>query len=152
MHADFELNPDGHITPTHPKGGRREGAGRKPGYSPEKVAELDSLTDEELNERPDDTNTTAIKKARAVARKEHALADQAELKYRIDSKEYLSRSAFREACATLLAELAQLRSIPDVLERRYALPPEAVEEVGRTVDEALATVAAGLELFVGTDE
>lgn len=153
MHADFELNSDGQITPTHNKGGKREGAGRKPGYSPEKIAELESLTDQELDDRPQDTNTTALKKARAVARKEQALADQAELKYRIDSKEYLARAAFREVCATLLAELAQgLRSIPDSLERKHALDPKVVQEIERVIDEGLSTVAAGLELFVGQDE
>ncbi len=152
MHHDFELNRDGRVTPSSTRGGSREGSGRAKGYSPEKIAELESLTDAELDDRPQDTNTTALKKARAVARKEQALADQAELKFRIDSKEYLPRSAFREASATLLAELAQLRSLPDTLERRYALPPNVVQEVERTIDEALATVAAGLELFVGEDE
>ncbi len=151
MHHDFELNPDGRVSPSSTKGGRREGSGRKPGYSPEHAAQLDALTDEELEKLGSSTATT-LKKARAVARKEEALANQAELKFQIDSKEYLPRSAFREASATLLAELAQLRSLPDTLERRYALPPNVVQEVEKTIDEALSTVAAGLELFVGEDE
>lgn len=153
MHADFELNPDGHITPTNNRGGKREGSGRRPGYSPEKVAELEALSDADLAARPQDTNTTALTKARAVARKEKALADQAELKFKIDSKEYLARAAFREASATLLAELSQaLRSLPDALERRHALPPAAVQDVERTIDEVLSNVASGLELFTGAEE
>ena len=150
MHADFDLAPDGSLTPS--RGGRREGAGRKPGYSPKNAEALDQLSDADLSDLPDDSTTTAIKKARAIARKEEALANQAELKYKIDSKEYLSRSAFREASATLLAELAQLRSIPDVLERRFALAPEVVQDMEQTIDEALATVAAGLALFTEVSE
>lgn len=150
MHVDFDLTPDGSLTPA--RGGRREGSGRKRGYSPKRMAELDQLSDEDLAAQDDDSTTTAIKKARAVARKEEALADQAELKYKIDSKEYLSRSAFREASATLLAELAQLRSIPDSLERRFALPSEVVQDIEQTIDDALATVASGLEIFTGAEE
>lgn len=153
MHADFDLAPDGTLTPTTTRGGKREGQGRKKGYSPVEAARLAALPDDELAAMGDDATTTTIKKARAVARKESALADLAELKFKIDSKEYLSRSAFREASATLLAELSQaLRSLPDALERRHALAPSVVLEVERTIDEVLATCAAGLELFVGAEE
>lgn len=150
MHADFDLAPDGSLTPS--RGGRREGAGRKPGYSPKNAEALDQLSDADLSDLPDDSTTTAIKKARAIARKEEALANQAELKYKIDSKEYLSRSAFREASATLLAELAQaLRSLPDTLERKHHLPADVLLVVEAAIDDALQTVADGMEMFTGAD-
>ena len=40
---------------------------------------MDQLSDADLSDLPDDSTTTAIKKARAIARKEEALANQAEL-------------------------------------------------------------------------
>ena len=81
------------------RGGRREGAGRKPGYSPKKAEELakaDGQTD----------STVAFSKARA--RKEAALADMHELDFKIKAGKYLPREAFRDACATLLSSVAQL--------------------------------------------
>lgn len=135
------------------RGGRREGAGRKPGYSPDSAAKIDSgeldLDDENVSE----STRTAVKKARAVASKEQALARHAWLKLRVDEGEYLPRSAFREAAATLLAELAQgLRSLPDILERKYNLAPDQVQLVSNTIDDSLNTMAERLELFTGADE
>lgn len=151
-HADYDLGLDDQITKSNNRGGARAGSGRKPGYSPNRLAEMEQLTDDELITQTQDSTVTALIKARAVARKEAALADQAELKFKIDSKEYLSRAAFREASATLLAELSQtLRSLPDALERRHSLTPDVVQQVEQTVDEALSNVASGLELFVGSD-
>lgn len=117
--------------PNH--GGARPGAGRKPKGFPksQEVADFD----------------------KSRARNEAAKASLNELKLKIDSKEYLSRAAFREASATLLAELSQaLRSLPDALERRHSLPPTAVQDVERTIDEVLSNVANGLELFTGAEE
>lgn len=116
--------------PSH--GGARANAGRKPkGYV--KPQEVDDFE-------------------KARARNESAKAGLNELKLKIDSKEYLARSAFREASATLLAELAQgLRSIPDTLERKHALEPRVVQEIEAVIADGLSTVAAGLELFVGDD-
>lgn len=114
-------------------GGARQNAGRKPAgvKKADEVIEFD----------------------KARARNEAAKAGLNELKLKIDSKEYLSRTAFREASATLLAELAQaLRSLPDTLERRHALPANIVLEIEKTIDEALATVASGLELFVDEEK
>lgn len=154
MNADFDLGLDGTVTPsTSTRGGKREGAGRKPGYSPRDVAAVDAgemdLDDENISE----ATRTAVKKARAIASKEEALAKHAWLKLRVDEKEYLPRTAFREAAATLLAELAQgLRSLPDLLERKYNLPPETVLMISDTIDESLNGVAEGLEMFTGAEE
>lgn len=136
MHADFDLAPDGTTSPVRPRvgghGGRREGAGRKPAdYEPPEDAK----------------NYNAAK-----ARNEAAKAGLNELELKIKSGEYLSRAAYREASATLLAELAQgLRSLPDTLERKFGLSPEALLHVERTIDEAMQTVADGLELFAGSE-
>ena len=136
MHADFDLAPDGTTSPVRPRvgghGGRREGAGRKPAdYEPPEDAK----------------NYNAAK-----ARNEAAKAGLNELELKIKSDEYLSRDAYREASATLLAELAQcLRSLPDTLERKFGLSPEALQHVERTIDEAMQAMADGLELFAGSD-
>ena len=130
-HADFDLAPNGYTTPTH--GGARRGAGTKPaGYvKPDEAKDYD----------------------RARARNEDAKAGLNEIELKRAQGEYLSRTAFREACATLLSEVAQaLRSIPDQLERKHALPPTAVQMVEQTIDNALSTLAGGLELFTGAAE
>lgn len=147
MHADFELGPDGYARST--RGGRREGAGRPVGYSPKRAAEIaDGAVVPE-----DDRTNIAVRKAKAVAEKAEWDAKQAELDYRVDNKEYLSRGAFREASATLLSELAQgLRSIPDTLERKFGLAPEVAQHIQQTIDERMQSVAEGLELFTGVSE
>ena len=149
MKADFDLEADGTVTPST-RGGRREGSGRPKGYSPKRAKELN---DDDTPVDGEDVTSTAVRKARAVASKAEADAQQAWLDLRVAQKEYLSRSAFREASATLLAELAQgLRSIPDTLERKYGLPPEQVVYVQNTIDAAMQSVAEGLELFTGSEE
>ena len=136
MHADFDLAPDGTTSPARPRvgghGGKREGAGRKPAdYEPPEDAK----------------NHNAAK-----ARNEAAKAGLNELELKIKSGEYLSRAAYREASATLLAELAQgLRSLPDTLERKFGLSPEALLHVEKTIDDAMQGVADGLELFAGSE-
>ena len=149
MKADFDLGPDGTVTPST-RGGRREGSGRPKGYSPKRAKELN---DDDTAVDGEDVTSTAVRKARAVASKAEADAQQAWLDLKVAQKEYLSRSAFREASATLLAELAQgLRSIPDTLERKYGLPPEQVLYVQNTIDAAMQSVAEGMELFTGSEE
>lgn len=135
MHADFELSPDGSTQPAGTRrgqhGGYRPGAGRKPGdyEKPEEGKDFD----------------------RAKARNEAAKAGLNELELKIKSGEYLSRSAFREAAATLVAELAQgLRSIPDTLERKHGLPAASVLLVETTIDDAMKTIAYGFEMFTGS--
>lgn len=153
MDADFDLFDDGSIRPVSKRGGKREGAGRKPGYSPKKREQIESgEVDPESSDIPEATRI-AFRKAKAVADKEEALANQAWLKFQIDSKEYLPRTAFREAAATLLAELAQgLRSLPDELERKISLPPDALMLIETTIDDRLSAVAQGLEMFTGVEE
>ena len=151
MSIDFELDASCNTTPTSGWGGSRKGAGRKKGYSPKKARELE-VAEVGAADDPEEVTSTALKKAKAVARKEEALAGLNELELKIKSGEYLSRAAYREASATLLAELAQgLRSLPDTLERKFGLSPEALLHVERTIDEAMQAVADGLELFAGSD-
>lgn len=147
MSIDFELDASGNAIPTSGWGGSRKGAGRKKGYSPKKARELE-VAEVGSTDDPEEVTSTALKKAKAVARKEEALAGLNELELKIKSGEYLDRAAFREASSTLLAELAQtLRSLPDTLERKHALPPKVVLDVERTIDDALSSVAAGLAAF-----
>ena len=136
MHADFDLSPDGSVAPARSRsgghGGARANSGPKPaGYvPPEEKIDFD----------------------KAKARNEAAKAGLNELELKIKSGEYLSRAAYREASATLLAELAQgLRSLPDTLERKFGLSPEALLHVEKTIDEAMQGVADGLELFAGSE-
>lgn len=134
MHADFDLFTDGTVAPARRggHGGARANSGPKPaGYvKPEEAVDFD----------------------KAKARNEAAKAGLNELELKIKSGEYLSRSAYREASATLLAELAQgLRSLPDTLERKFGLPPNVVQHIESTLDEAMKSVADGLELFAGSE-
>ncbi len=154
MHADFDLGLDGSVTPTT-HGGRRAGAGRPKGSSNKKAAAIEAA----LADGDDDpaegsqSATAAVRKAIAVARKEAALADLNELEFKVKSGQYLSRDAFREATATLLAELAQgLRSLPDTLERKHGLAPAVVQAIEADIDDALARVSEGLEMFTGAAE
>lgn len=131
MHAEFELGEDGAVRPSG-RGGARPGAGRKPaGYEPpqEKV-DFD----------------------REKARHEKSKADMAELDFKIKSGQYVEREAVKQAAATMLANIAQtLRSIPDTLERRVNLPPEAAEKVGEAIDDVLDTLAEDLRMIGGDD-
>ena len=131
MHAEFELSDDGTVSPSgNGYGGARAGAGRKPKdyVKPEIVKDID----------------------KSKARKESALADQHELSYKIKSGQYVERAAVQQASATLLAELGQsLRSMADNLERKFNLQPHVVADISLTVDEALNTVATGMEMFAG---
>jgi hypothetical protein len=118
--------------------------GRPKGYSP-KEAHAEAV-DGDQYQSP--ATKRAIRKAEAAIQKEEALAKSAALKYEIDSGNYLPRDAFREASATLCAEVAQaLRSIPDLLERKANLAPAQVVICERLIDEVQSTLAANLALF-----
>lgn len=167
MDADFELGEDGAVV-NLPTGFRRgfhkqsrqtsttstykpEG-GRPPGYSPTKAKEEAARQDAEGDDDdPDDGDShlsTTVKTARAKARKETALAGLNELNLKVKTGEYLPRAAYQEATATLLAMLSQgLRSLPDAIERRHALPPKVLEMIQETIDESLNHVAETLALF-----
>lgn len=141
MHADFDLETDGRVRPVT--------RGRPPGYSPKKAAEMEAGKEDADG---NDQTSLSVRKTRAAVDKMEAEAANTWLKHKVDSGEYLSRTAFREASATLLAELAQgLRSLPDTLERRYNLTPEVVQQIQATVDQSLHSIAQGLELFVEGD-
>lgn len=157
MEADFNLGEDGSLDEL-PEGFRRgfyrpEG-GRRPGYSPRKAKELQDRIASGEDDGVDDTDEEAAnlsasaRTALAKARKETALAGLNELQLKVKSGEYLSRAAYQEATATLLAMLSQgLRSLPDTLERKCNLPPDALELVEQIIDEGLNEVAQTLALF-----
>lgn len=110
-------------------GGYREGAGRKPeGYTPP-----EGRQDYELER----------------ARHEKIKADQREFKLTQERGEYVSRAAIRQASATMLAVLSQVRSIPDNCERQFALAPEVVELMQQTIDASLNEVATALRAMAG---
>ena len=136
MHADFDLSPDGSVAPARSRSGGHGGA--RPNSGPKPAGYVKPPEGQDYD--------------KAKARNEAAKAGLNELELKIKSNEYLSRTAYREASATLLAELAQgLRSLPDTLERKFGLSPEALLHVEKTIDEAMQGVADGLELFAGSD-
>jgi hypothetical protein len=153
MSDEFDLLLDGTVVSTG-RGGKRAGAGRKPGYSPKQRDKIETPDDAPAADQDVSVATKlAYRKAVALTEKEEALARQNWLKYEVDSKNYLPRSAYREASATLLAEVSQaLRSIPDLLERKVALSPDALDMVQKVIDDQLNTLADGLEMFAGSDE
>jgi phage terminase Nu1 subunit (DNA packaging protein) len=113
-------------TPDAPTGhgGRRAGSGRKPNAA----------------RTSDDEKFSA-----ARARRERANASRAEIALSAEAGALVSREAVRQACATLLAIVAQsLRSVPDNIERTLALQPEAVEAVAQQIDAALTEAANAL--------
>lgn len=149
MHADFELDADGSAKPLRQK---PPGRGRPVGYSQTR-ARMAAQGIEDPDDDPDDTTGTAIRKARAQARKEEAQAGREEIKLKVEAGEYLPRAAFRDACATLLASVAQaMRSLPDNLERKVGLDPDAMQMVEQTIDAAMADLALGLEMFTECEE
>lgn len=130
MHTDFNLLENESAIPTH--GGARPGSGPRPNGFPKSIESKNF--------------------DRARARNEAAKAGLNEIELKKATGEYLSRTAFREASATLLAQLAHgLRSLPDTLERKHALEPHVVQSIESTIDQALGQIAAGLELFTGAD-
>ena len=136
MHADFDLSPDGSVAPVRSRSGGHGGA--RPNSGPKPAGYVKPPEGQDYD--------------KAKARNEAAKAGLNELELKIKSGEYLSRTAYREASATLLAELAQgLRSLPDTLERKFGLSPEALLHVEKTIDEAMQGVADGLELFAGSE-
>lgn len=141
-YGSFTLTPDDtRKRPAMP------GAGRPAGYSPKQA---DRPAEELLND-PEVSEATkrAIRSAEAKTAEIEWKAKNQELKYKIDSGEYLSRGAFREASATLLAEVAgAIRNLPDLLERKASLTPAQAKLVEDTIDAAMATLADGLEMFV----
>lgn len=156
MDADFELDADGNVSDIGTHGGRRAGAGGPKGLSREQMqakANASADNDCELDPTSPDRLTIAVRKAMAVALKEESIAGLKALELQVETKKYLPRDAFREATATLLATLSQaLRSIPDTLERKHALSPEALKFVEDTIDKQLSGAAATLALFAGTPE
>lgn len=118
-------------------GGRRDGAGRKGKAFEDKVRDALNADGE-------------VEYSISRARKEAWTAKTVELDYRIKEGEYVKREAVREACATAFASIAQtLRSVPDLLERRDGVKPEVCEQVSKTIDDALNTLAEEFELFGG---
>lgn len=110
-------------------GGAREGAGNKPlGYEPPQ-AKLDFEAERALHEK--------VKR------------EQREFKLAQERGEYVARAAIRQASATMLAVLAQVRSIPDNCERQFALAPEVVELMQQAIDGALSEVAGALKAMAG---
>lgn len=123
--------------------------GRPKGYSPKKA----KLAEQDLFDPADDQTNISVRKAKADMLEKEWKAKQAELDYRKDAGEYLSRSAFREASSTLLAEVAQaLRSLPDILERKCNLLPDQITLVERAIDDTLLSLSQGLEKFTEEGE
>lgn len=126
MHADFDLDESGNVRST--RGGRREGAGRKP---------HDYVKPQE-----------ALDYEAARARNEEAKANLNELEYKIKSGEYVEREAVKQASATALSAIAQaLRSLPDTLERKLNVAPEITELIGAEIDACLDSLSQDLALL-----
>jgi len=114
-----------HVVISKGRGGARPGAGRKP-----KTEQNDAHT----------------QYAKARAKHEAYKALLAELEYRRRAGELVERSVVAADAARLHAFIAQtLRSLPDALERKCALPPEVVEELTLAIDGMLVELKQKLE-------
>lgn len=116
------------VVPGGALGGKRPGSGRKKGVS--------TATAEQ----------TYKQYAEGRAKKEQYLAETTELEYRRKAGMLVPRDEVKRATATAYAHISQtLRGIPDNLERKLALAPEVVEEVGKLIDDAMDTLSVELE-------
>lgn len=103
-------------------GGKRPNAGRKP--------------------KTPDGNDPYTVLAKAKAKHEMYRAHLAELDFRKRSGELLEKHDVEVAATRMHAALAQfLRSLPDDLERKCALPPSAVEALELAIDSATVELA-----------
>lgn len=106
-------------------GGAREGAGRPP-------ADETSVSRAEAKAEYEEQR----------ARHERIKADNAELELLKRKGQLLEREAVELAAATAASVLVQsLRGLRDTLERKYALPIEALEAVDTEIDSALHNVS-----------
>ena len=139
-------------------GGVRPGSGRKPKAKPpvEDVPSIDDLLGDGPAASSYDGDHGGVDMAIPVnaneiyngakARKEAALAMQAELAYRIKEGSYIPRDAVRQQTATAFQAIVQtIRAIPDNLERRKGISPDVSEAVGELLDAALNDLADELE-------
>lgn len=84
--------------------------------------------------------------AGARARKEAALAAKAELEFRVKAGLYLPREAVRASLAVTFQTIVQsLRSLPDNLERKLGLSPDAADAIGIAIDEMMGDLSSELE-------
>ncbi len=128
LESFFEDTPP----PIPTNGGRREGAGRKPGSK--------TARDKETGE------TEAQKYAKGKARHELAKAQKAEVEAAIALGAVVDRLAVREACAKAFAACSQsLDSIPDDLERTLGVEPDVAIRVRDLIDAAKAALAVDLQ-------
>jgi phage terminase Nu1 subunit (DNA packaging protein) len=124
-------------------GGARPGSGRP---SKAKIAAQVAAD----KEKPPISSGTLQGYAQSRARVEAAKAESAELHLRIKLGEYVSRESVRAATAMAYSMFAQrMRSLPDDIERRYNLPPEAIQAISDAHDEALTALAKSFELMGG---
>lgn len=137
-------------------GGARPNSGPKKGskaaISPNLPAEFDPFSMEPL--APPESSQPKTDYNSARARVEQFKAKNYELEYLKNLGALVSRAAVQSASATAMASFAQsMRSMQDDMERKLNLAPEVVEAIGNYVDDALAQLAQGFELFRGgTDE
>lgn len=121
-------DPFAPVNPLKINGGKREGAGQKD------------------KETQDLTRDSHVLYTESRAKLEQQKALMAELDFNIKSGEYVSRESVRQATSKAFAVVSQsLRSIPDNLERRTGVSPEASLRVGIMIDDVLADLANDLE-------
>lgn len=108
------------------QGGAREGAGRPKKYT-------------------GDGSDPYIVLARAKAKREHHRAQMAELEYKKMAGELCQLSEVMQLYTTTVAVFAeQMRSLPDMLERKVGLSPKQAEMAAEEVDNQLEQLKARL--------
>jgi Protein of unknown function (DUF1441) len=96
----------------------------------------------------DGTVEASILYSKARAKHEAFKANLAELDYKVKSSEYTPRHEVKQASSIFLAAVAQtLRNLPDVLERKASLPPEACRIVEESIDAVLNDLAQSLRML-----
>ena len=112
-------------------GGRRDGAGRKPGP----------------------TSSSNERYTLARARKEEALAELRTMEAAVRARQLIPAAEVEQALSVMHARVAQsLLSLPDQLERTVGLPPDAAELVERTIHANMEALADDLASLTGPEE
>jgi hypothetical protein len=71
--------------------------------------------------------------------------EQREFQLAVEQAKYLPRDVQRQAASIIMAVLTQgLRSIPDNLERKFALPPLALDAITKAIDDGLKECSESL--------
>lgn len=89
---------------------------------------------------------------KAKARNESVKADLNELKFKVESGQYVMRTAMQQASATIVASFTQtMRCVADNLERTKGIAPDVAEAISQAIDAGLNDLADEFRMLCSDD-